>query len=298
MTDAPALSYPWQYPVALQFLVTGELDGTTPSPEFAIPPDPNAVLDPDSQAVLVGPLDGGIHVVENLGLIDLTGGGSGNGRADRFVRSFTIVGPTPVGVGVTADIGLAFDGISDPNGRITIPTGSNGLDSLNCIFVPQSAQLQVRGLTATPGNPVLVMLLVWVPYTAEELARMAEVCCCRAAAIDAEGEPFFTTALYLGANCTRTVVSALPNSAARGVGPTAVVVGGTGFTDGDQIFFIHESGTGMINVITSAVITPNVINVAIDVDGAVPLGDYNIVVAPPLAPPECQGIGEGLFTVT
>jgi hypothetical protein len=285
--DAPALSYPWLYTISLQWLVTDRLDGVTPSPEFVLPPNPAANVDPDSNCVLVG-------TVERLGLIDLCGGVQRGQFADRLIRHLLIVGPNPAAAG--ADIGLAFDGIADPNGRIPIPLGAVGLDSGNCIFVPQTAQLQIQGLTASPGAPILVRLNIWQPKTIEELAEMVQACCCRAATFDEEGEPFYTTALYI--NCTRTVTSALPNTAARGAGPTAVVVGGTGFADGDLIFFFHEDGLGQIPVLTSAVITPNIINVAIDVDGSVPLGDYNILVAPPESPPQCQGLGEGLFSVT
>lgn len=288
--DSASLSYPWLQTISLQWLVTDELDGVTPSPDFVLPPNPAAVLDPDSNCVLVG-------TVERLGLIDLCGGIQRGQFADRLVRHLLIVGPNGVGVGVTADIGLAFDGISDPNGRLVIPTGAVGLDSGNCIFVPQTAQLQIQGLTASPGSPILVRLNIWQPRTIEELAEMTSACCCRAATFDQEGEPLFTTALYN--NCTRTVTSVVPPSAARGVGPQAVVVNGSGFVDGDLIFFVHEDGTGSIPVLTAAaVITPNIINVAIDVDGSVPLGDYNVIVAPPLAPVQCQGIGLGLFSVT
>ena len=154
--DSPSLSYPWLQTISLQWLVTDQLDGTTPSPEFVLPPNPASPLDPDSQCVMIG--SGSPRTVDRLGLIDLCGGVQRGQFADRLVRHLLIYGPTPVGIGVTADIGLAFDGISDPNGRVVIPTGANGLDSGNCIFVPQTAQLQIQGLTAVPGSPILVRL--------------------------------------------------------------------------------------------------------------------------------------------
>lgn len=287
MADAPALAFPWLQSICLQWSVTDRLDGITPSPDFVLPPNPAAPLNPDTNCVFVG-------TVERLGLIDLCGGAQRGQFADRLIRHLLIVGPNPAGA--SADIGLAFDGIADPNGRVDIPLGAVGLDSGNCIFVPQTAQLQIQGLIASPGSPILVRLNVWQPKTIEELAEMTQACCCRANTFDEEGEPFFTTALY--DNCTRTVTLAAPNTAARGAGPTVVNVTGTGFAEGDLIFFFHEDGLGQIPVITSAVTLPTNITVAIDVDGSVPLGDYNILVAPPEAPVQCQGLGLGLFSVT
>jgi len=275
--------------IALEFRVAQRLDGITPSPPFLIPPDPSAVIDPSSGAVVIE--------VDRLGLIDLTGGLNG-GFATRIVRSFLIAGPLPVFGGDEAAIGLSYDGVSTDSGVVEIPAGSNGLASENCIIVPPTAMVRITGLTATPGNPILVRLCVWQPRTVEELAEMSQVCCCRFATLDAEGEPYYTNALYFGAACERTVTSVAPPTAARGVGPQAVLITGTGFVEGDEIFFVSSDGTGMINVMTSAVINETTINAAIDVDGAVPLGDYNVIVAPPLAPPQCQGVGEDLFAVT
>lgn len=276
--------------IALEFLVTDRLDGITPSPPFLLPPDPLANLAPDNNAVRI--------TVERLGLVDLTGGVPSGALADRLIRSLLIVGPNPVGVGVVATIGRAFDGIPDDNGNVQIPVGAIGIDSDNCLFVPQTAAVRLTGLVASPGNPILVRLLVWQPHTVEELAEMSQVCCCRANVFDEEGEPFFTQALYNLGTCARTVASVAPPTAPRGVGPQAITVTGTGFVDGDILVLISEDGTGTINVLSHAVTNATTLIAAIDVDGAVPLGDYTVIVAPPLSPPECQGIGEGVFSVT
>lgn len=300
--DAPALSYPILNTIALEYHVTVELDGVTDSPPFAIPPDPAARTDRDSQAVLVGDTPATISgrqvfTVERLGLIDLTGYLQNGAGADRIVRSILIVGPTPVGVGVTADIGRIFDGQPDPEGRLVIPVGANGISSDNCIYVPQTAQLQLRGLTATPGNPILVRVLVWQPHTVEELGEMTQLCCCRAAQVDEEGEPFNVTALFFGAACERTVTLAAPPSAPAGTGMVAIALTGTGFADGDLVFFVHEDGLGSLAVSGVIVMNSTAIALSVDVPVAAVLGAYNIIVTPPLAPPQCQGVGEGLFTV-
>lgn len=295
--------YPFLQAIALEFHVTDRLDGTTLSSPFVLPPDPAAITDPDSGAVLVGDAFASIsgrrvRVVDRLGLIDLTGGIQRGAIADRIVRSILIVGPSPVAAGVDAFVGRAYDGTADLEGQVPIPVGSNGIDSDNCIFVPQTAMLQLDGLVATPGNPILVRVDVWQPHTAEELALMTDVCCCRANVIDDEGEPFYTTALYVGAACLRTVTGAAPPSAARGVGFTVVTVTGTGFQDGDVVVFMHEDGLGILPIDQINVLNSTTMLVRVDVNGAVPQGAYNIFVSPPLAPPQCGGVGEGLFTVT
>lgn len=303
--DAPALSYPWLNTISLEYHVTESLDGSTNSPPFVLPPDPAAVLDPDSNCVLVfdpnippQTLANGkiVRTVANLGLIDLTGGVQRGATADRLLRSVLIIGPTAV-VAV-AQFGRAFDGAADPQGQIVIPLGSNGIDDLNCLFVPQTGQMVLRGMTATPGNPILVRLGIWQPATAEELAEMQEACCCRASVFNEDGEPFFTTAIFSAAACARTVTAAVPNTAVRGVGLTAVNISGTGFAAGDIVRFVHEDGLGEVPVFSTTFFNPTLIGVILDVDGAVPLGAYDIFVAPPLNPPQCQGIGPGLFTVT
>jgi len=300
--DAPALSYPILNTIALEYHVTLSLDGVTLSPPFSIPPDPAAITDRDSQAILVGDTPAvisgrSVMTVERLGLIDLTGYVQGGATADRLVRSILVVGPNPVGVGVVADIGRVYDGQPDPEGRLVIPVGANGIDSDNCIFVPQTAQLQLQGLTASPGEPILVRILIWQPHTVEELAEMTAVCCCRASAIDEEGEPFFTTALFVGDACLRTVTGAVPPSAPTGSGSVAVVLTGTGFADGDLVFFVHEDGLGSLVVESVTFVNPTTINVTVAVPVAAVPGAYNVIVAPPLAPPQCQGVGEGIFTV-
>lgn len=277
--------------VALEFHVTGSLDGSSVPDPFPVPPDPAAqgLIDPSTGAIVIE--------VENLGLIDLAGGGTGV-SGDRLVRSLLIAGPNPVVVGVEATVGLAFDGIPAPNVALTIPAGANGIVSENCIYVPQTAMLQLVGLDASPGEPILVRLCLWLPRTVEEHGEMANLCCCRANTIDEEGEPFYTTALYVGAACSRTVTGAAPPSVARGAGFTVVTLTGTNFTDGDIVVFVHQDGLSTLPIDQVNVVNSSTMLVRVDVNAAVPVGDYDIIVAPPLAPARCQGIGEGLFTVT
>jgi hypothetical protein len=299
--SSPPPVIPWLQSISLEYHVTVALDGIKLSPDFVLPPDPAAVLDPDNGCVLVGrntetlPNGKVVRTVDRLGLIDLTGGHQRGGIGDRLVRSLLIIGPTPV-AGV-AQVGRAFDGIADANGQLTIPVGSNGIDSDNCIYVPQTAMLRLTGMTATPGNPILVRIGIWQPSTDEELGEMVQACCCRANAIDEEGEPFFTTAIFSPAACARTVTTAVPPNAARGTGLLVVTLTGTNFAVGDSVTFIAQSGLGQIPVTSVTVMNATTILATIDVNGAVPLGAYDVVVAPPLAPPQCQGIGAGIFTV-
>lgn len=275
--------------IALEFLVTQRLDGVTPSEPFVLPPNPDAVLTADARTVRIEQA--------RLGLIDLTGGVDG-AAADRIIRSYIIMGPIPKVPNDVATIGLAFDGVPSPNGEVEIPDLAIGLSSENCILVPQTAQVRVTGLTASPGNPILVRLLIWQPRTVEELAEMTKLCCCRAGVFDEEGEPFYTQALYLPADCTRTVESVAPTSGARGVGPTAITITGTGFVEGDTLTMISQLDGSTIPIITRAVTNSTTMIAAIDLTGSVALGDYDIVIAPPQSLPECRGVGEGLYEVT
>ena len=288
MNPAAPIYFPLQT-IALEFLVTERLDGTTPSLPFVLPPNPDAILTEDARTVRI--------TQPRLGLIDLTGGAEG-ASADRIIRSYLIMGPTPRFPGDEASIGLAFDGVASDQGTVEIPPNAIGIDSDNCILVPQTGQVRIVGLYATPGNPVLVRLLVWQPRTVEELAEMTQVCCCRAGVFDEEGEPFFTQALYLQADCTRTVTDVSPPTAARGVDLTAITITGSGFVDGDTLTLISQEDGSLLPVFTYAVTNSTTIIAAVDVNGSVALGDYDVIVAPPQALPQCRGVGEGLFSVT
>jgi len=275
--------------IALEFHVHGALDGSTPSPAFVLPPDDAAVTDPDSGCVI-------IDIPGNLGLIDLSGGGLGGTRADKIVRALFIAGPTPIPLGDTGLVARAFDGITDPQGQLVIPAGAVGIDTSNCIFVPGSAQLQLDGMSGVVGDPILVRICIWQPKTVEEHGEMVQVCCCRAGVFDEEGNPFFTTALFPTESCTRTVNTVAPDAVAAGVGDVPVNIGGSGFAEGDIVYFISQDGGASLVVSSNTFVSVNLIQVIVNVPASA-LGDYTVIVAPPLSPVQCQGVLEDAFNV-
>lgn len=274
--------------IALEFRVHQRLDGVTPSPPFILPPNVGAITDPDSGCVVID--------VDRLGLVDLTGGGLGGNRADRIVREILVVGPTPVAV-TPGTIGRSFDGVPDPGGQLGIPVGAIGIESSNCIFVPCTAQLQLNGINATPGNPILVRICVWQPNFVEALAEMIKVCCCRAGVVDDVGDPFYTRALYPASTCTRTVTSVNPDSGLTGSGVNPLNIGGTGFAEGDIVYFINQTDSTQLTVTSTVFVSSVQIQVIVDIPIAASLGNYIVVVAPPLAPVQCQGVLLDAFLV-
>lgn len=173
-------------PLGLQYIVTRTLDGSTPAPSFGVPPTPGP-YDPSSQMLT--------FEVENLGLIDLTGLAGGSGQlADRIVKWISILGPNPRFN--QRNVSVAFDGISEQT-EITIGVGALGVYSRRCIRVPQTAALQLDGMAANPGEPVVVRMGIWMPQTRLELAAMVQACCCTGAAITSTGLPAFQVDLPL-----------------------------------------------------------------------------------------------------
>jgi Bacterial Ig-like domain (DUF1927). len=275
-------------PLCLEYRVTGSLDGSTPAPAFAIPPSPaSPVVAPENKVV---------QTVENLGLVDLTGFLGSHGQiADRLVKWILIYGPfLPTSAN---NIQVAFDGRAEPQTAITIPAGANGLYSRNCIFVPQSGQLMLDGMSASAGEPIIVRMQIWQPQTLNDLADMINACCCLASSLDEFGEPAFTTALYFSGRCTRTLISVIPNSVAQGAGPTALTVTGSGFTEGDIVRFIHSNGTTEIEVTQVVVNNSNSMTVTVDVAADQLQGTYDLTVAAPLAP-QCSATLVDALTVT
>jgi hypothetical protein len=173
-------------PLGLQYIVSGQLDGITPAPSFGVPPT-RGPYDPDSQMLT--------FEVEDLGLVDLTGLAGGSGQlADRIVKWIIILGPSvPFN---DRNIGVAFDdGIGQND--VEIGAAALGVYSRQCIRVPQTASLRLDGMAASPTEPVVVRMGVWMPQTKLELAAMIQSCCCTGAAITSLGLPAFRVDLPL-----------------------------------------------------------------------------------------------------
>lgn len=262
--------------------MTGSLDGVTPSPEFAIPPAAGAPVVPTENKLVIE--------VENLGLIDLTGLPDGRGQyANRIIKWIMIYGPNvPFS---TDNVGIAFDGISEGT-DLSIPPAANGIRSYGCLLVPQSGQLRVRGMAASATEPVVVRLGVWQPQTLLEYTEMCAACCCIAANPD-----LFAQAIYTPAACARTVTSVNPDAIVAGAGQQQLTLGGTGFTDGDEVAIISEDGTATIPINSITVVTENQMIVQVEPPASQQIAFYDITVSAALGGPTCSGTLEGVLQV-
>lgn len=259
-------------PLTLEYRVSGRLDGVTPSPPYAVPP---------SQDAPVGDAQKLIFEVENLGLIDLTGRGGDMGLfAGRFVNTTTLYGPLPPSGG--ANVGIAFEGVLQRS-ELDVPDGTNGVFSRRCIFVPQTGQLRVDGMEATPGNPVIVRLSVWQPQTMAELAAMIEACCCLEDCVTESGDPCFTRAILSEEDCARVIETVRPSQATENAGVVVFNVTGAGFQDGDSFAFVHEDGTAQIEVENVTIISENEAEVMTNISSQL-VGFYDLTVASSVAP--------------
>ena len=268
-------------PLTLEYIVTGQLDGSTPAPAFDVPPSPDAPVDSDQ--ILR-------QTVENLGLVNLTGGGPPGAFADRLIKWILIYGPNVPFADDT--VAVAFDGVTQ-RVELEIPPAANGVYSRICVLVPQTGQLRLNGMMASATEPVVVRMGVWRPQTVKGLAAMLKACCCTAECVDAAGNPCFAEGIYSDANCDSRSIDTVetgggaPVVIARSAGDTAVVTG-AGFTasdvwrvfDGDQNLLINQ-----VNFLSS-----NTVELVIAVQDDAPVGGYSVSVMPPAAGAQCTVI--------
>lgn len=270
-------------PLTIEFRVTGSLDGVTPSPEFAIPPAAGSPVVPTENKVVID-VDG------NLGLVDLTGIPDGRGQyANRLIKWIMLYGPNvPT---ATDNIGIAFDGIFEGT-DLSIPPAANGIRSYGCLLVPQSGQLRVNGMSASGTEPVVLRLGVWQPQSLLEYTEMIDACCCIA------GNPeLFVQAFYTPEACARTVTSANPDAVVADGSQQQVTLGGTGFTDGDEVAIVSTDGTSTIPIASVIVVTEfqMILQVVPAVDQQISF--YDITVSAPLGGPSCSGTLSDVFQV-
>lgn len=264
--------------LTLDYRVALGLDGSTDAPPFSA-----GRTDPITQAL--------VFEVDRLGLVDLTGLGRvplGLGsNADRILPWFYMVGPFPRFIGNNVQLGV--EGIASKV-LIDLPVGAQGIYTEQCLRVPQGQQLLLVGLDGDPGgDPVRVLMRVWVASDEATWGEMVRYCCCANAAVDEVGDPLLANAIYNQATCQRVITSTSPESVSVDTGIVPVSIIGSNFSDGDQVFFVHQDDpTRTISVTTVTFIDPTQIDVEIETAGA-DLGNYDLVVAPPLASEICGG---------
>ncbi len=285
-------------PTVLQYTVSGSLDGQTKSENVPFPPDPAAPIDADG-FIAPPPVP-----VENLGLIDLSRGGGEGQYAGRFVKWIEILGPNVPNR--EDNVRLAFDDALQQS-MLTIPATARGIFSRDCIFVPQTAHLQVVGMdTAASPDPIIVRIAVWPPQTTEGLAAFYEACCCKTDKANDFGQPVFVRGIYTGTTGARTLSSVGPGTAARGV-TVAVAIGGTGF-DASDVWVMRQVGAQsspdfpppVFRILPDLIVfnDPTSADVTFTIPFSAPLGLYDVLVAPDLGGESFSAILADSFTVT
>lgn len=276
--------------LVLEFRVFGALDGVTPSPQVVLPP---GIAAPGECQTIVVDLDGTDGKSMNLGLVNLAGIGQ-TPYADRIVRPLLVIGPNvPTG---GDNINVVFDGERSEFEHI-IPPAANGLFVESCIFVPQAHQLQLQNMVASPGEPIIVRIGIFLPDTVPALAKMREACCCLGSSLNAAGQQTYVTALYSASACSRTVTSVVPTPISRAVGTAVITITGTNFASDDAVAVVNVDGTSLIPVDLITFINDTTLQVTLDV-GAADLGFYDVTVAARLAFGTCSATLDAALEIT
>jgi hypothetical protein len=284
--------------LAVEYRVSGPLDGTTLAPEFSTDPRADNYLKPDSDNIFVLELDA-------LGLIDPTLL-TGQAYADRFIKWISIYGPAvPTGAdNVRVVTYNNSGGLVTLQNALTVLAVANGIYSKRCIFVPQGGLLQVRNMAGSPGSPVVIRIGIWQPDTLDALAAMRQACCCRLGGVFENPNP---PPLLLDANsvnigigqfCARTVDSPLVPATIADGGSGVIVINGSGFEPTDSVVFIDPT-SGVILLPAVAYINATSMTATFSPPSfpASSVGTYDILVGPPEVP-SCVGTLLQGFTVT
>lgn len=156
--------------LTIEYLVPGELDGVTPSPEFSIDQNDPDAKRPDSDGVYRFSAEEMLASTGgNLGLIDLTGDfGDSNLLANRLVTWFYLDAPgNPGGVGASLEAVNLRDDSIDTQLLLTSLVGRERFFG-GGFFVPQASRMRLRGYAAGP-EPTLVRFNVGFFETVEDL---------------------------------------------------------------------------------------------------------------------------------
>lgn len=157
---------------AVQYNVSGTLEGTVPAPSVAA----GGRFDEDN----VYQID-----VDDLGIIDPDLLGGVASRADRFITWLRVESPIPFGAGfrisrVNAQQLVPSLGIIELQ-RLTPASivGSRQFTTTECFTIPQGQAIQITGGPA--GGGLLYHVSMGIRYAAsrDDEARLANMCCCQ-----------------------------------------------------------------------------------------------------------------------
>ena len=215
----------------LEYIVLGSLDGVTPSPPFSVDPNAEDYLRP-------GPDQLYTQVVQNLGVID-PDFGVGGSQGNRILAWFWIYGPTPGAPGASVGVVDAQGPGLEQQQLIDLATKTQAYVSAPRL-VPQGSRIKVDGLTAAPGQPVVVRFNVLVADTAEDFLTL---CACDTSGgspgtLSVSDEGSLVASGVTSINFTGDGVTATP------AGPNAVNVAVPGGTSGIDVL---DAGTPVVS---------------------------------------------------
>jgi hypothetical protein len=218
----------------LEYIVLGSLDGVTPAPAFSVDPNADDYLRPGADQLYT-------QVVQNLGLID-PDFGVGGSQGNRILSWFWTYGPTPGAPGAAVSVVDAQGPGLEQQQLIDLAAKTQAYVSA-ARLVPQGSRIKVEGLTASPGQPVVVRFNVLVADTAEDFLTL---CACDTSGgspgtLSVSDEGALVASGVISMNFTGDGVTATP------AGPNAVNVAVPGGLQGIEV---QEDGAQVVAVAT------------------------------------------------
>ena len=252
---------------SLEYIVLGSLDGVTPAPSFSVDPNAENYLRP-------GPDQLYTQVVQNLGVID-PDFGSGGAQGNRLLTWVWVYGPTPGAPGAEVAVADA-QGTELTQQQVIDLAGKTQAYLPRAQLVPQASRIRVSGMSAAPGQPVVVRFNVLV---ADTVADVLALCACASSGGDGpaggidvqdDGAPVVTDAGVL--NFIGAGVTATPNGTTADItipgGVNVTKDSGAVLSPALQINFIGAGVSAVANGTTADVTIPG----GAGVTGAVNIG--------------------------
>jgi hypothetical protein len=240
---------------SLEYIVLGSLDGVTPAPAFSVDPNADNYLRPGKDQLYT-------QVVQNLGVID-PDFGAGGAQGNRLLTWVWVYGPTAGVPGAEVAVADA-QGTELTQQQVIDLAGKTQAYLPRAQLVPQASRIRVSGMSASPGQPVIVRFNVLV---ADTVADVLALCACASSGGDAptggidvqdEGTPVVDDAAVL--NFIGAGVTAAPNGTTADITiPGGVNVEETGsavLTPALTLNFLGAGVTAVANGTTADITIP------------------------------------------